>query len=88
MRLARLAAALTVSTTAANIARSLRGLYFMSNPRYSTTDHWIQESIKRIFNSGLFWPVGAAETKKMQTAISTFEASFLCFQVLFFSKVL
>ena len=26
-------------------------------PRFSTTDHWIQESIKRIFNSGLFWAV-------------------------------
>ena len=33
-------------------------------PRYSTTDHWIQESIKRIINSGLFWAVGAAEKKK------------------------
>ena len=32
-------------------------------PRYSTTDHWIQESIKRISNSGLFWAVGAAEKK-------------------------
>ena len=31
-------------------------------PRYSTTDHWIQESIKRIFNSGLFW--AAAEKKQ------------------------
>ena len=30
------------------------------NPRYSTTDHWIQESIKQIFNSGLFWAVRAA----------------------------
>ena len=38
-------------------------------PKYNTTDHWIQESIKRIFNSGLFRAVGAAE-KKMQTAIS------------------
>ena len=33
------------------------------NPRYSTTDHWIQESIKRIFNFGLFWAVGTAEKK-------------------------
>ena len=49
-------------------------------PRYSATDHWIQESIKRIFNSGLYWAVGAAE-KKMQTAISMLpEGSFLCFQ--------
>ena len=38
-------------------------------PKYSTTDHWIQESIKRIFNSGLFWAVRAGE-KKIQTAIS------------------
>ena len=31
-------------------------------PRYSNRDNWIQESIKRIiFNSGLFWAVGAAE---------------------------
>ena len=35
-----------------------------SPPRYSTRDHWIQESIKRIFNSGLFWAVGAAEREK------------------------
>ena len=33
-------------------------------PRYRTTDHWIQESIKRICNSGLFWAIGAAEKKK------------------------
>ena len=44
-------------------------IQFESSPRYSTTDHWIQESIKQIFNSGLFWAVGAAE-KKIQTAIS------------------
>ena len=40
------------------------------NPRYSTRDHWIQESIKRIFNSGLFWAVRAAEKKNKQPAIS------------------
>ena len=52
-----------------------------SNPRYSTTDHWIQESIKRIFSSGLFWAVGAAE-KKRQTAISMLllRPVFLCFK--------
>ena len=33
-------------------------------PRYSIRDHWIQESIKQIFNYGLFWAVGAAERKK------------------------
>ena len=33
-------------------------------PKYSTTDHWIQESMKGIFNSGLFWAVEAAERKK------------------------
>ena len=33
-------------------------------PRYSIRDHWIQESIKQIFNSGLFWAVEAAEKKK------------------------
>ena len=27
----------------------------------STTDHWIQEFIKRIFGSGLCWAVAAAE---------------------------
>ena len=27
---------------------------------------WIQESIKRIFNSGLFWVVGAAEKNKIE----------------------
>ena len=38
---------------------SEKGVHFA--PRYSTTDHWIQESIKQIFNSGLFWAVEAAE---------------------------
>ena len=32
-------------------------------PRYITRDHWIQESLKWIFNSGLFWAVRAAERK-------------------------
>ena len=40
------------------------------DPTCSTTDHWIQESVIRIFNSGLFCAVGAAEKQKMQTAIS------------------
>ena len=31
---------------------------------------YIQESIKQIFNYGLFGAVGAAEKKKIQTAIS------------------
>ena len=35
----------------------------LHTPKYSTTDHWIQESIKQIINSGLFWAVGAAEKK-------------------------
>ena len=34
--------------------------HYRCSPRYSTTDHWIQESIKRIFKSGLFGAVGAA----------------------------
>ena len=34
-------------------------------PRYSTTDDRIQESIKQIINSGLFWVVGAAEKKNL-----------------------
>ena len=34
-----------------------------SIPRYSIRDHWIQESLKRIFNSGLFGAVGAAVIK-------------------------
>ena len=40
-------------------------------PRYSTTDHWIQESIKWIINSGLFLgSQGCREKKKNQSAIS------------------
>ena len=39
-------------------------------PRYSTIDHWIQKSIKQIFNSELFWAVRAAEKKKIQNTIS------------------
>ena len=34
------------------------------DPTCSTTDHWIQESVIRIFNSGLFCAVGAAEKQK------------------------
>ena len=33
-------------------------------PRFSTTDHWIKESIKRIFSSGLFCAVGAVKREK------------------------
>jgi hypothetical protein len=40
-----------------------KNAYLVDTPRYGTTDHWIQESIKRLFNSGLFWPVRAAEKK-------------------------
>ena len=41
----------------------------------------MQESIKRIFNSGLFWAVGAAEKKNANChKYATFEGSFLCFQ--------
>ena len=47
-------------------------------PRYSTTDHWILESIKRILNSGLFWAVGAAEKKNPNChKYATFEVNFL-----------
>ena len=44
-------------------------------PRYSTRDHWIQESIKGIFDSGLSWAIEAAE-KKFQTAIKYATVSF------------
>ena len=50
------------------------------NPRYSTRDHWIQESIKWIFNHGLFWAVGATEKKKSNShRYATFEVSFYVF---------
>jgi hypothetical protein len=56
--------------------RTLEG----KNPRYSTTDQWIQESIEWIFNSGLFWAVGAAEKKNPNChKYATFVVSFLCF---------
>jgi len=50
-------------------------------PRYSTTDHWIQESIKRIFSSGLFWAVGGCREKQNPNChkYATFEASFFMF---------
>ena len=51
------------------------------DPSY-TTDYWIQESIKRIFNSGLFWAVGAAEKKKTTPnchKYPTFWGGFLMF---------
>ena len=53
-----------------------------SRPRYNTTDHLIQESIKQmVFNSGLFWPVGAVKKKEIQTAMSMLilRSDFLCF---------
>ena len=52
----------------------------MRRPRYSTRDHWIQESLKWIFNSGMFWAVRAAEKKNTNYhKYATFMGSFLCF---------
>ena len=48
-------------------------------PRYSTTDHWIQESIKRIINSGLFWAVGAEKKTPKCHKHATFMGVFLMF---------
>ena len=64
-------------------------LWEMHRLRYSTRDHWKQESLKWIFNSGLFWAVRAAE-KKIQTAISmlllrAFQAAQLSPSCVFFS---
>ena len=52
----------------------------LAAPRYSASDHWIQASIKQIFNSGLFWAIGAAERKKNPNChkYATFDDSFLC----------
>ena len=49
-------------------------------PRYSTRDHWTQESIKGIFNSGLFWAVEAAERIKPNFHKYFLGQFFLCFQ--------
>ena len=38
-------------------------------PRYSTTDDWIQESIKQIFNSGLFWAVRTADQLNVMSLV-------------------
>ena len=64
-------------------------------PRYSTTDHCIQESLKQICNSGLFLGnQGYRENKKIQTAISMqlLRAVFLSFhgqkKSQFFEKLL
>ena len=46
-------------------------------PRYSNTDYWTQESIKRIFNSGLFWAVGAAEKKAKRHNCATLEGTMV-----------
>jgi hypothetical protein len=52
----------------------------ITDPRYSTTDHWIQESINQIINSGLIWAVGAVEKKNPNChKYATFEVSFLRF---------
>ena len=52
----------------------------------STTDHWIQESIKRIINSalGCFGQSGLQREKKNPNShkYATFEVSFLCFHFL------
>ena len=49
-------------------------------PRYSTTDHWIQESIKPKSNSGMFCAVGAAEKINPNChKYAAFEVFFLCF---------
>ena len=49
-----------------------------SGTRYSTRDHWIQESIKRIFNSELLWAVGATQ-KKPKLPHVKFESSVFAF---------
>ena len=55
----------------------------ISQPRYNTRDHWIQESVKRIFNSGLFWAVGATEREREKSPnchkYAIFEVSFSMF---------
>ena len=49
-------------------------------PTYSTREHWIQEFIKRIFNSRLFWAARAAEKKNPNLhKYATFEGSFFLF---------
>ena len=64
---------------------SLHHLPVSSQPRYSTTDHWIQESIKRIHIQ--FWAVlgsGGCREKKIQTAISMLR--LICFYVFMAKK--
>ena len=59
---------------------SVKWCWHWHTARYSTTDHCIQESVKRIFSSGLFWAVGAAEKKELNCyKYATFEVSFLMF---------
>ena len=53
-------------------------IYFPTIVQYAV--HWIQESIKRKFNSGLFWAVWAAEKKKSNChKYAIVEVSFLMF---------
>ena len=49
--------------------------------RDPTRDGWLKEFVKRKWSSVLFWAVGAAEEKKIPTAISKqlFEAFFFYF---------
>jgi hypothetical protein len=46
----------------------------------------MKESIKRIFSSGMFWAVGAAERNKKPNChkYATFEVSFFMFSRAFF----
>ena len=50
-------------------------------PAETLADDWIKEFIKQKWSSGLFWAVGAAEKKKLPTAISMqlFEVFFQLF---------
>ena len=56
-----------------NMISWMKGLQIVaSDPRY----HWIQESIKPIFNSGLFLAVRAAERKKLPTLFGVVFSTF------------
>ena len=45
-------------------------VHIVSYPRYSTTDHWIQESINELSILGCFGQSGLQRRKKIQTTIS------------------
>ena len=56
-----MAAAAAAERSSSRRFHNVQTTQWVEPPDIVPPDHWIQESIKQIINSGLFWETGAAE---------------------------